>query len=453
MRSLRKTTNMKKNLILILSIIVGATAFAQSEYKKRPSLAIHFSLIDYKSAMDVRTKSLERVINEKQFFKFNRMDPALSVSYIAGFSNHIDIATTLTGGYVKHPTSDAVRNSGGNDKFLLELAATANLKLLTDRSFFTPFLTVGIGGSQWAGYYSAFTPVGLGFQFKVADGTFLLLNSQYRIPITENGAYHFYHALGFASAISERKQQVVVLPPAPPVVLDRDGDGVLDGDDKCPDVAGSINLQGCPDRDGDGITDADDKCPDVAGLAKYQGCPIPDTDGDGINDEQDKCPTVKGFARYQGCPIPDTDGDGVNDEEDKCPTRVGPASNQGCPVIAKEVIEKVNFAAKNVFFATGSFKLLPKSFKSLDEVVKLLKDDESLMIDVDGHTDAQGSDESNQVLSDNRAGAVKNYLVGKGISESRLKSAGYGETKPVADNTTAAGRAKNRRTEMTVRNF
>ena len=122
-------------------------------------------------------------------------------------------------------------------------------------------------------------------------------------------------------------------------------------------------------------------------------------------------------------------------------------------MLFRSVIEKINFAAKNVFFSTGSFKLLPKSFKSLDEVVKLMKDDETLMIDIDGHTDAQGSDESNQVLSDNRAGAVKNYLVSKGVSETRLKSAGYGETKPVADNTTAAGRAKNRRTEMTVRNF
>ena len=207
------------------------------------------------------------------------------------------------------------------------------------------------------------------------------------------------------------------------------------------------------DRDGDGIPDLVDKCPDVPGFAKYQGCPIPDTDGDGINDELDKCPTVFGLARYQGCPIPDTDGDGLNDEEDKCPTRPGPVSNKGCPVIAKEVIEKINFAAKNVFFATGSYKLLPKSFKSLDEVVRIMKADESLIIDIDGHTDSQGSDESNQVLSDNRAGAVKNYLTDKGVDASHLKSSGFGETKPVADNKTAAGRAKNRRTEMTVRNY
>lgn len=242
-------------------------------------------------------------------------------------------------------------------------------------------------------------------------------------------------------------------PPPVPVVLDRDGDGVPDADDRCPDVAGLAALRGCPDRDGDGIADGDDKCPDVAGIAKYQGCPIPDTDGDGINDEEDKCPTVKGIARYQGCPIPDTDGDGVNDEEDKCPSVAGAVSNYGCPVIAKEVIEKVNFAARNIFFATGSYKLLDKSFKSLDNVVSLLKTDPSLMLDIDGHTDSQGSDESNQVLSENRAASVKNYLVSKGIDANRLKSTGYGETKPVADNSTAAGRAKNRRTEMSLRNY
>ena len=212
-------------------------------------------------------------------------------------------------------------------------------------------------------------------------------------------------------------------------------------------------MQGCPDRDGDGIADADDKCPDQAGIAKYQGCPIPDTDRDGINDEEDKCPTVAGVAKYAGCPVPDTDNDGVNDEEDKCPTRPGPASNQGCPEIAKEVVEKVNYAARNVFFATGSYKLLSKSYSALNSVVALMKADETLMIDIDGHTDAQGSDESNQTLSENRAAAVKDYFVSKGIAENRLKATGYGETKPVADNNTAAGRAKNRRTEMVVRNY
>ncbi len=441
---------MKKYILTFLTMIGCTIAFAQNDYKKAPSFAIGFSLTDFQTAADLRRTTLGNVLKNKQWSKTSRMSPGAYVSYLQGLGSHIDFAGTLTGSYTAYPVPDKLVDT--KQFLLLEAAATANIKLMSDKYFFVPFVTAGVGGAKYKGYYSAFLPLGLGLQFKIADDAFILTNAQYRVPVTELTAYHFYYSIGFAKSFAKPKAEVPVAVEVP-VVTDRDGDGVLDADDKCPDIAGLASLQGCPDRDGDGIADADDKCPDVAGPAKYQGCPIPDTDGDGINDEDDKCPAVKGFARYQGCPIPDTDGDGVNDEEDKCPSRPGPASNQGCPEIAKEVIEKINFAAKNVFFATGSYKLLAKSNKSLDAVAALLKTDESLMIDIDGHTDSQGSDESNQVLSDNRAGAVKNYLISKGIDASRLKSTGYGETKPIADNKTAAGRAKNRRTEMTVRNF
>ncbi|MEP7236791.1 MAG: OmpA family protein [Ferruginibacter sp.] len=242
-------------------------------------------------------------------------------------------------------------------------------------------------------------------------------------------------------------------PPPIPVVLDRDGDGVLDAVDRCPDIAGPASLQGCPDRDGDGIADIDDKCPDVFGVARYQGCPIPDTDKDGINDELDKCPTVPGIARYQGCPIPDTDGDGVNDEEDKCINEKGPASNFGCPVISEEIIKRVRIAAQNIFFETAKSTLLAKSFPKLNDVVTILKENPSFKVQIDGHTDFVGKDDYNQTLSEQRAASVKAYLVSQGIAESRLSSAGYGESRPVADNNTAAGKAKNRRVEMTLRNY
>jgi hypothetical protein len=114
-------------------------------------------------------------------------------------------------------------------------------------------------------------------------------------------------------------KKTIVLPP------DRDGDGIYDKDDTCPDQPGVLEYEGCPipDTDGDGINDKEDKCPTVKGVLEYEGCPIPDTDGDGINDKEDKCPTVFGVIEYQGCPIPDTDGDGINDKEDKCPTVFG----------------------------------------------------------------------------------------------------------------------------------
>ena len=117
------------------------------------------------------------------------------------------------------------------------------------------------------------------------------------------------------------------------------------------------------------------------------------------------------------------------------------------------MVKKINFAAKNVFFATGSFKLLPKSFKNLDVVVKILNDNPTYKLNIDGHTDEVGKDDYNMTLSDNRAASVKAYLVSKGISESRLTSTGYGETKPIADNKTVAGRAQNRRVEMTAHNY
>ena len=446
---------MKQKLTLLLSfLVVVALTYAQTMESKYSSPIKGHLIGIHVNALDIKTpETLKSSAGSRTFTKIQDMDFGFSLSYWKGLTKTIDFSTRA--GLIFHDYQTEDRNLISTDKqnVGVELEPTLNFRPYGDNSFIAPFLTAGIGGGYYSRKFGAYLPTGLGIQLNFRSISYVFIQAQYRFSLTKDILKdNVFYSLGVAQNFS-REKQVVMAPPPPPIVLDRDGDGVLDADDKCPDVPGLAALAGCPDRDGDGITDLEDKCPDVAGIAKYQGCPIPDTDGDGINDELDKCPTVKGFARYQGCPIPDTDGDGVNDEEDKCPTRVGPASNQGCPVIAKEVIEKINFAAKNVFFSTGSFKLLPKSFKSLDEVVKLMKNDETLMIDIDGHTDAQGSDESNQVLSDNRAGSVKNYLVSKGVVETRLKSAGYGETKPVADNKTAAGRAKNRRTEMTVRNF
>ena len=155
----------------------------------------------------------------------------------------------------------------------------------------------------------------------------------------------------------------------------------------------------------------------------------------------------------QGCPFVDTDGDGVPDPDDKCPNVAGPRENQGCPEIKEEVVKKINYAAQNIYFATGKATLLSKSFKGLSEVAKILKEDAELKLAIDGHTDNVGTDNLNQKLSESRAAAVKAYLVKQGVDAGRLVSAGYGETQPVADNKTAAGRQKNRRVELKLSYF
>ena len=235
---------------------------------------------------------------------------------------------------------------------------------------------------------------------------------------------------------------------------DSDADGIADKDDRCPTEKGLTSNNGCPllDTDKDGITDDKDKCVTIPGIAKYEGCPVPDTDKDAINDEEDKCPAVPGLARYSGCPIPDKDGDGVNDEDDKCINEPGLKENSGCPEIKKEIMQKVEFAARKIQFSFAKAVLLPGSEKVLDDIADLLIKQPELKLDIEGHTSNDGTFNANMKLSNERAETVRNYLIGKGVDPSRLTSQGFGPTKPLNQGQTEQERALNRRVEMKLRN-
>jgi outer membrane protein OmpA-like peptidoglycan-associated protein len=285
------------------------------------------------------------------------------------------------------------------------------------------------------------------------------------------------------------KKVVIQEPPKPPA--DRDGDGVLDPDDKCPDVPGPKENAGCPlskDTDGDGIPDDLDRCPtqpeDKDGFQDEDGCPEPDNDGDGIVDAKDKCPNNPGPLETSGCPDADgdkvadwedacvdvagvrtadpktngcpgdRDGDGVPDNVDKCPDEPGPKENNGCPVKVYKlvVVKKDKIEIKQqVHFATNKSKVLPDSYELLNQVAQVLKDFPDIKkLSVDGHTDNVGTHAHNMTLSQARADSVRQYLVDKGIDGSRLEAHGFGPDKPIASNKTAKGKAENRRTEFNI---
>lgn len=231
---------------------------------------------------------------------------------------------------------------------------------------------------------------------------------------------------------------------------DTDGDSIPDHKDDCPEVPGLAKFLGCPDTDGDGIRDADDLCPTIAGLDSLQGCPYIDTDNDSIQDKYDKCPKIPGPKANFGCPETDTDNDGVLDKDDYCPMTPGPAENNGCPVIAKEEQEILDTAFANLEFQTGKSVIKSSSFESLDKIVELMNKKPDFNLLIEGHTDDVGRDASNMSLSQNRSLAVKKYLESKGINQNRITSKWYGETKPIADNSTEEGRQKNRRVEMKI---
>jgi OmpA-OmpF porin, OOP family len=442
---------MKKFLVAMLMITLGTQAFAQKEYKRPAYIGVSFIMNDYLTAQRIRTTSFANVINNKQRAKFNQTAPGLAITYSKGLRNLIDMAGTAAFSFPRMPKPTGGTTNG--DKGLIELDASLLLKMFSDKYIFTPYISAGLGASRYDGRFDAILPLGLGAKFDVFDESSIFFTGQYRVPVTNfTNTYHFMYGIGFAGRIGEKPAPVVkevIVPQAP---KDTDGDGITDDLDKCPEVPGVARYNGCPvpDTDKDGINDEEDKCPTVPGTAKYNGCPIPDTDLDGINDEEDKCPTVKGLPKYAGCPVPDTDGDGVNDEEDRCPTVPGIASNFGCPEIKEEIVKRLEYAAQRIYFATGSAKLLSTSFKSLDDVVKVMNEDLNLKLSVEGHTDNVGKDEYNQTLSESRAASVREYLVNHGVNDSRIVSQGFGETKPIADNKTAAGRAKNRRVVLTV---
>ena len=202
------------------------------------------------------------------------------------------------------------------------------------------------------------------------------------------------------------------------------------------------------DTDGDGVADDVDACVDVAGPAENKGCPWLDTDKDGVLDKDDKCPTVAGPKENAGCPWKDTDGDGVADKDDKCPTVKGTAANKGCPEATAEVIKSLNTYSKAIMFDSGKSTIRPESTSKLEEIVKVMTEYNATNFKLEGYTDNTGVAAKNLQLSKERAAAVKDYLISKGISADRLSSEGYGIVKPIASNKTAAGRAQNRRVEI-----
>jgi outer membrane protein OmpA-like peptidoglycan-associated protein len=454
---------MKKIVLSLLALGTTVATFAQQQqpatsYKKRPTLAVNLLMKDFVTPDRIRSSSIGKVLSDGNWAGIKDMSAGLGLGYFQGITEHIDVNANLAGFFTRYYFNDKSRAAA--DNFLLEGDVSANFKLLTDKYVVNPYLSAGVGGSMYAGSkFGAYIPFGAGLQFNLGGtDAFLFTQASYRIPVTKTTTnYNMNYSIGFGGPLTEKKQPKVVPPPPAPVVVDTDKDGIVDSLDKCPAVPGIAKYNGCPipDTDKDGINDENDKCPTVPGVAKYNGCPIPDTDKDGVNDDEDKCPTVAGLARYKGCPIPDTDNDGVNDEADKCPNEAGPASNNGCPIpkITEEKKQKVETAAKKIYFATGSAVLLKKSYPALDAIVALLKEtgNQTLGLDIEGHTDNTGKPASNLKLSEARAKSVLAYLTKKGVDASRVSAKGFGQTQPVADNKTAAGRAQNRRVEMKLR--
>lgn len=290
--------------------------------------------------------------------------------------------------------------------------------------------------NRLVGEVNLVTPAEAPFTFAQADS----LKSPFEatLGVTSQVANHWNVMLGFGKGLGAngygRETFRVMMSVSYEVVAepDRDGDGIPDRVDQCPDVPedldGYQDDDGCPeegpekDTDGDGVPDKVDACPDKPGPVELDGCP--DRDKDQIPDNVDKCPDVPGEAQYDGCPPP---------EEEE-------------PV----TLESERIRIRNqIQYEFGSAKIDPRSYPMLDEVAKVLSTNPDVgPVLIEGHTDNVGTRAYNLDLSKRRAKSVEDYLLKKGIAPKRLRSDGFGFDKPLVPNDSALNRAKNRRTEF-----
>lgn len=281
--------------------------------------------------------------------------------------------------------------------FLAGGLGAVNVNTEDGPDFTRPLLSVGVGQARGVGASDA-------FRWEVrADQSF----GNDSLP--NSGLTNYQALLGYSWGVG-----------AP---LDTDSDGVADRRDQCPNTpkGAKVDVAGCPlDSDGDGVYDGLDQCPGTAAGVKVdsKGCPL-DSDGDGVADDKDKCPTV--YARTaDGCPPP-------------APT--------SAPEPRKLILEGVNFD-------NDKATLRPEAFAILDRAAETLKEWGDMKVEIAGHTDSAASEGYNIILSERRARAVRDYLIGRGIAAERLTAKGLGESQPIADNSTEEGRFKNRRVEL-----
>jgi OOP family OmpA-OmpF porin len=345
------------------------------------------------------------------------------------------------------------------------------------------------------GYFSA--EIDGGFKMFIERNSYLIAGYAHGLPVSGTDSMYGYQAsehrmfigFSFEPSIGDKdgdgiKDDVDQCPDDPEDMddfedsegcpdPDNDRDGILDTADDCPlvpeDRDGDADEDGCPDRgagdrDGDGIPDEVDKCPDdPEDLDQFEdenGCPDEDNDSDDILDINDVCPNEPedrdGWEDKEGCPDPDNDADRIPDVDDICPnepeTYNGKDDKDGCPDQGDVVLTGTDIKIlKKVYFEYDSAVIKEVSFDILDAVAATIINNPQIdLIEVQGHADERGDDEYNLKLTADRAAAVVTYLIRKGVKKKKLRSAGYGEYCPVDEAHNEPAWEKNRRVEFKV---
>ncbi|MDJ0364618.1 OmpA family protein [Hymenobacter sp. H14-R3] len=476
-----------KATLLGLGLLAAASTANAQTADRKTAIGLHANATQYRGDLG------------NNFFEFKNMPYSGGIDITRYIGKVLDIKLDLDYTRLRSPADEGKFNSAGRRFRAQTYGAGLGFKIkapINDAFFLHPYVLIEPGfawvttdryatptGPNNFTRFGTFTgQIGGGLDFHLGESAILFLQasqsymqtSDARLDGVDNNATTFWNKkdryltfsaglranLGKAKdedmdGVSDKKDKCPGTPTGVKVDLngcpiDTDGDGVADYQDKCPDVKGLAALQGCPDADNDGVADNDDKCPNTpAGVrVDASGCPL-DADGDKVPDYLDKCPNTPAGTQVDanGCPL-DRDGDGVPDYMDRCPDRAGPASNKGCPEMKAETQKVLKEATKYINFDFDKATLKPSSYPKLQQMVQILNEYPDYSLSIAGHTDSKGDDAYNLKLSYDRASSARAYMLSKGIPADRIEARGYGETKPIADNATAAGQALNRRVDF-----
>ena len=462
-------------LLVACALIFGVSANAQTEDNPW-AITVGGNAINFLAAGNDGQVGNSGFEEAKMFTEFFNVEdqwnyvPAVSQLTVARYMGS-GVSLDLTGTYNKLTQygnhSDEYDNPISPDDLNDEVYFGADLgvnyhlnTLWNGMNWLDPYVRAN-GGYNWMVKESGVVAGGgFGINFWIKDNVAIKAQSVYKNNFAEeleNGNY-FQNTLGLTFAFGGSDvdgdgiyDKYDACPEVPGLeefkgCPDTDGDGIEDSKDACPEVPGTAEFNGCADTDGDGVADPNDECVDTPGLKELAGCP--DADADGIADHKDGCPQEAGPAANNGCPWPDTDGDSVLDKDDQCVDVPGTVANNGCPEATEEVVKKLNDYAKTILFDSGKSTFKEQAYAALNAMNAIFKEYPTAKFDLGGHTDSYGSAKSNQLLSERRVNAVRDWFVANGIAADRLSATGYGETMPIDTNKTRAGRANNRRVEV-----
>jgi hypothetical protein len=196
---------MKRIFLFVFAMALFQAGFSQSKssYKKSSQLGIQFTAHDFETPADLNSKGMSFVLSDNQWSNFDRKKVGMAITYTKPLNDNLDFNARLGMSDVEYTLSNKPHASGTGSRTFFEMDANLFMKLLTDDHIVSPFLSIGAGASLWKGYYAAYIPAGVGLQVNLFDETFLILQSQYRIPVTGNSANNLFFSIGVSAVLDK----------------------------------------------------------------------------------------------------------------------------------------------------------------------------------------------------------------------------------------------------------